>query len=63
MTLHSVPPSAVTFGDQVVINKHVCTVKFIDGPDNAGAYDLYAHDEATGQDVRAIVTESITLAL
>lgn len=63
MTFHTVPPSAVNFGDQVVINKHLCTVKLIDGPDSTGAYDVYAHDEATGADVRAIVTEAITLAL
>lgn len=63
MTLHKIPPSAVEFGDQVVINKHLCTVKFIDGPDTAGAYDLYAKDMTTGQDVRAIVTEAVTIAL
>ena len=63
MTLHQVPPSAVNFGDQVVINKHLCTVKFIDGPDASGAYDLYVHDNATGQDRQEVVTEAITLAL
>lgn len=63
MTYHTVSPDRITYGDQVVINKHLCTVKLIDGPDNAGAYDLYAHDEITGADVRAIVTDAITLAL
>lgn len=63
MTLHSVPPSAVAYGDQVLVNKHLCTVKFIDGPDAAGAYDFYVHDNQTGQDRLEVVTEAITLAL
>lgn len=63
MTLHKVPPSAISYGDQVLINQHLCTVKLVDGPDTVGAYDVYAHDETTGADVRAIVTETITLAL
>lgn len=63
MTYHSVSPSALAFGDQVVINKHLCVVKAVEGPDSTGTYDVYAHNEATGEDVRAIVTEAITLAL
>ena len=63
MTLHKVPPSAIEFGDQVVINKHLCQVKSIDGPDAAGAYDLYLHDKTTNTDRLEVVTEAVTLAL
>ena len=63
MTFHNVSPDVLACGDQVVINKHLCTVKFIDGPDNSGAYDLYLLDNQTKQDTHAVVTEAVTLAL
>jgi hypothetical protein len=55
-----VSPSEVSYGDQVVINRHTYTVKSTFGPDNIGTYDFYVIDEK-GRDHLEIVNGAVTL--
>lgn len=56
----TVSPAEITFGDQVVINSHVYTVKSTFGPDRIGTYDFYVIDEM-GQDHLEIVNGEVRL--
>jgi len=55
-----VSPGEVSYGDQVVINRHTYTVKSTFGPDRIGTYDFYVVDE-TGRDHLEIVNGAVTL--
>ena len=55
-----VSPSEVSYGDQVVINHHLYTVKSTFGPDRIGTYDFYLQDER-GHDHLEIVNGAVTL--
>lgn len=56
----TVSPSEITFGDQVIINNHLYTVKSTLGPDRIGTYDFYVIDEQ-GQDHLEIVNGEVRL--
>lgn len=60
MKAHTVEPGVLQPGDHVFAKNKDLTVKFIEGPDNCGAYDIYGIDQ-TGQDQIVIVTDLVTL--
>jgi hypothetical protein len=60
MKVHTVPASVLQPGDHVVARNKDLTVKFVDGPDHCGAYDIYGFDQ-TGKDQIVIVTDLVTL--
>jgi hypothetical protein len=44
-TMVKVQPMHLNCGDQIVIQNNVHTVKYIDGPDRIGTYDVSVLDE------------------
>ena len=44
-TMVKVQPMHLNCGDQIVIQNNVHTVKYIDGPDRIGTYDVNVIDE------------------
>lgn len=62
MTLKSVTPEKVMCGDEIIVNNHVGKVKYIEGPDNIGTYDIHMIDKF-GKEHIEIVTGVVTLSL
>lgn len=60
MKLHTVEPGVLQPGDHVLAANKDLTIKFIDGPDHCGAYDIYGIDQ-TGKDQIVIVTDLVKL--
>jgi hypothetical protein len=61
-TVTSIPASSVICGDNVVINNNTYTVKYIDGPDKIGTYDLNVIDQFGNPHIE-IVTGLVTISL
>ena len=59
---HVVAPSLIQAGDHVVASNKDLMVKYIEGPDKCGAYDLHGVDQS-GHDQIVIVTDVVTLYL
>lgn len=61
-TVTSIPASNVICGDNVVINNNTYIVKYIDGPDKIGTYDLNVIDQFGIPHIE-IVTGLVTISL
>jgi hypothetical protein len=61
-TVTSIPASNVICGDNVVINNNTYIVKYIDGPDKIGTYDLNVIDQFGNSHIE-IVTGLVTISL
>jgi hypothetical protein len=59
-TMVKVQPMHLNCGDQIVIQNNVHTVKYIDGPDRIGTYDVNVIDE-NGNSHIELVTEMVTI--
>jgi len=59
-TMVKVQPMHLNCGDQIVIQNNVHTVKYIDGPDRIGTYDVNVIDE-NGNSHIELVTELVTI--
>jgi hypothetical protein len=59
-TMVKVQPMHLNCGDQIVIQNNVHTVKYIDGPDRIGTYDVSVLDE-NGNSHIELVTEMVTI--
>jgi hypothetical protein len=59
-TMIKVQPMHLNCGDQIVIQNNVHTVKYIDGPDRIGTYDVSVLDE-NGNSHIELVTEMVTI--
>jgi hypothetical protein len=55
-----VQPMHLNCGDQIVIQNNVHTVKYIDGPDRIGTYDVNVIDE-NGNSHIELVTDMVTI--
>ena len=62
MTLKAIGADKLMCGDEVVINHHLGRVKYIDGPDRLGTYDVHIVD-TEGKERIEVVTGTVTLAL
>ncbi len=62
MTVAKVLPHALQMGDTILMNKQPVIVKYIDGPDRNGAYDVYTLDQA-GIPHQDVVTDTVTLVM
>ena len=60
--LRKVAPDHVMCGDDVIINAHSGKVKYIDGPDHRGTYDIHLVDK-NGQVHIEIVNGTVTLSV
>ena len=61
-TLVQVPPMHLYCGDQIVLQNNVHTVKYIDGPDRIGTYDVNVIDE-NGNSHIELVTDLVTIIM
>lgn len=62
-TLVKVQPMHLNCGDQIVFNNNVVhTVKYIDGPDRIGTYDVSVIDE-NGNSHIELVTDLVTIIM
>jgi hypothetical protein len=62
-TLVKVQPMHLNCGDQIVFNNNVVhTVKYIDGPDRIGTYDVNVIDE-NGNSHIELVTDLVTIIM
>jgi len=62
-TLVKVQPMHLNCGDQIVFDNNVVrTVKYIDGPDRIGTYDLNVIDE-NGNSHIELVTDLVTIIM
>jgi hypothetical protein len=61
-TLVKVQPMHLNCGDQIVIQNNVHTVKYIDGPDRIGTYDVNVIDE-NGFSHIELVTDLVTIIM
>ena len=59
-TMVKVQPMHLNCGDQIVVHNNVHTVKYIDGPDRIGTYDVSVIDE-NGNSHIELVTEMVTI--
>ena len=59
-TMVKVQPMHLNCGDQIVIQNNVHTVKYIDGPDRIGTYDVNVIDE-NGNSHIELVTDLVTI--
>ena len=59
-TMIKVQPMHLNCGDQIVIQNNVHTVKYIDGPDRIGTYDVNVIDE-NGNSHIELVTDMVTI--
>lgn len=57
-----VAPDQVMCGDEIIINNHAGRVKYIDGPDAIGTYDMHIVDKS-GKEHIEIVTGVVTISL
>jgi hypothetical protein len=62
-TLVKVQPQNLNCGDQIVLHNNVVrTVKYIDGPDRIGTYDVNVIDQ-TGNSHIELVTDLVTIIM
>jgi hypothetical protein len=61
-TLVKVQPMHLNCGDQIVLHNNVHTVKYIDGPDRIGTYDVNVIDQ-TGNSHIELVTDLVTIIM
>lgn len=61
-TLVKVQPMHLNCGDQIVLQNNVHTVKYIDGPDRIGTYDVNVIDE-NGFSHIELVTDLVTIIM
>jgi hypothetical protein len=59
-TMVKVQPMHLNCGDQIVIQNNVHTVKYIDGPDRIGTYDVNVID-GNGNSHIELVTDMVTI--
>lgn len=59
-TLVKVQPMHLNCGDQIVVHNNVHTVKYIDGPDRIGTYDVSVIDERGNSHIE-LVTDMVTI--
>jgi hypothetical protein len=59
-TMVKVQPMHLNCGDQIVLQNNVHTVKYIDGPDRIGTYDVNVIDEQ-GKSHIELVTDLVTI--
>jgi hypothetical protein len=59
-TLVKVQPMHLNCGDQIVLQNNVHTVKYIDGPDRIGTYDVNVIDQQGNSHIE-LVTELVTI--
>jgi hypothetical protein len=59
-TMVKVQPMHLNCGDQIVLQNNVHTVKYIDGPDRIGTYDVNVIDEQGNSHIE-LVTEMVTI--
>lgn len=62
MTLMKVRPDKLVPGDDVIINAQSGMVKYIDGPDHHGTYDVHLIGK-DGKEHIEIVTDTVTISL
>jgi hypothetical protein len=60
MTKQIVSPALIQTGDHVLVGNRDLMVRYIQGPDHVGIYDIYGVNEE-GQDQIASVQDLITL--
>jgi hypothetical protein len=61
-TLVKVQPMHLNCGDQIVLQNNVHTVKYIDGPDRIGTYDVNVID-VNGNSHIELVTDLVTIIM
>lgn len=61
-TLVKVQPMHLNCGDQIVLHNNVHTVKYIDGPDRIGTYDVNVID-VNGNSHIELVTDLVTIIM
>jgi hypothetical protein len=59
-TLVKVQPMHLNCGDQIVLLNNVHTIKYIDGPDRIGTYDLLVVDQNNNSHIE-LVTDLVTI--
>jgi hypothetical protein len=59
-TLVKVQPMHLNCGDQIVLQNNVHTVKYIDGPDRIGTYDVNVIDNQGNSHIE-LVTDLVTI--
>lgn len=59
-TLVKVQPMHLNCGDQIAIRNSVYTVKYIDGPDRIGTYDVSVLDDQGNSHIE-LVTDLVTI--
>jgi len=62
LTVAKVSPDALQMGDTILMNKQPLIVKYIDGPDRNGAYDVYTLDQS-GIPHQDVLTDTVTLVM
>jgi len=61
-TLVKVQPIHLNCGDRIVLHNNVHTVKYIDGPDRIGTYDVSVIDEFGNSHIE-LVTDLVTIIM
>ena len=61
-TLVKVQPKHLNCDDQIGFNNNVHTVKYIDGPDRIGTYDVNVIDEVGNSHIE-LVTDLVTIIM
>jgi hypothetical protein len=59
-TIVKVQPMHLNCGDSIVVQNNVYTVKYIDGPDRIGTYDVSVIDEYGNSHIE-LVTDLVTI--
>jgi hypothetical protein len=59
-TIVKVQPMHLNCGDQIVLQNNVHTVKYIDGPDRIGTYDVNVIDQQGNSHIE-LVTDLVTI--
>jgi hypothetical protein len=59
-TMVKIQPMHLNCGDQIVLQNNVHTVKYIDGPDRIGTYDVNVIDELGNSHIE-LVTDLVTI--
>lgn len=62
MTVRTMPLERVMCGDEIIVNNQSGKVKYIDGPDTHGTYDVHFIDKS-GKEHIEIVTGVVTINL
>lgn len=60
--LKTVTPEKLMCGDEIIVNNHSGRVKYIDGPDSIGTFDIHVVD-SLGKEHIEIVSGVVTLSL